>query len=262
MNAILTIHIIGLLGEEVWEKCNRVFDRLPLACVIDKEIFCVHGGIPRITSPDQSEIQSIMIVPVVSGVMPAYEYESDDARQICTDCLWSDPAKEDDGNMELDEDGFGESLRGGGAVCFGNLAVDNFLKTNKLSFIIRAHEAHTHGVSISKAARVFTVFSTSKDHRQGERAMAGCILVDEDRIQVINRSASYKNRYVHRRTSVSLQSLTTDQVEERRRLGLVRDSVGVCADFLSEEMEEYGYNSGDDNGDSRFSLCDNLRPAW
>ena len=33
-------------------------------------------------------------------------------------------------------------------------------------------------------ARVFTVFSTSKDHRQGERAMAGCILVDSDQIQV------------------------------------------------------------------------------
>jgi hypothetical protein len=31
---------------------------------------------------------------------------------------------------------------------------------------------------------VFTVFSTSKDHLQGERAMAGCILVDNDKIQV------------------------------------------------------------------------------
>ena len=32
--------------------------------------------------------------------------------------------------------------------------------------------------------RVFTVFSTSKDHRQGQAAMAGCILVDFDKIQV------------------------------------------------------------------------------
>jgi hypothetical protein len=28
------------------------------------------------------------------------------------------------------------------------------------------------------------VFSTSKDHRQGDKAMAGCILVDNDKIQV------------------------------------------------------------------------------
>jgi hypothetical protein len=53
-----------------------------------------------------------------------------------------------------------------------------------VSFIIRAHEAHAHGVSLSKAAKVFTVFSTSKDHGQGKKAMAGCILVDTDKIQV------------------------------------------------------------------------------
>ena len=47
-----------------------------------------------------------------------------------------------------------------------------------------------------QGARVFTVFSTSKDHRQGAKAMAGCILVDFDKIQVINRSPKYKNRYV------------------------------------------------------------------
>ena len=140
----------AVLGEEVWEKCNRVFDRLPLACVIDKEIFCVHGGIPRQITKDKNELETIMSIPVVSGVMPAYDYETDDTRQVCTDCLWSDPAKEEGDEVMLDHDGFGESQRGGGAVCFGNVAVENFLKTNNLSFIIRAHEAHSHGVSISK----------------------------------------------------------------------------------------------------------------
>ena len=43
---------------------------------------------------------------------------------------------------------------------------------------------------------------------------ASCILVDHDKIQVINRSASYKNQYVHRRTSISLQHLTDEQVEQ------------------------------------------------
>ncbi len=112
----------------------------------------------------------------------------------------------------LDYTGFGDSPRGGGAVCFGNSAIDNFLQANNLSYIIRAHEAHAYGVSISKSARVFTVFSTSKDHRQGSKAMAGCILVDCDKIQVINRSASYKNKYVHKRTSLCLRNLTDEQV--------------------------------------------------
>lgn len=67
-------------------------------------------------------------------------------------------------------------------------------------------------LTLSCPRSVFTVFSTSKDHRQGERAMAGCILVDNDKIQVINRSPQYKNKYVHRRTSVSLENLSSSQV--------------------------------------------------
>jgi hypothetical protein len=59
--------------------------------------------------------------------------------------------------------------------------------------------------------RVFTVFSTSKDHGQGRKAMAGCILVDVDKIQVINRSPAYKNKYIHHRTSVGCD-LSDDQV--------------------------------------------------
>ncbi len=59
--------------------------------------------------------------------------------------------------------------------------------------------------------RVFTVFSTSKDHGQGARAIAGCILVDSDKIQVINRSPAYKNKYVHHRSSIG-NDLTENQV--------------------------------------------------
>lgn len=46
-----------MLGERVWEACNAVFDRLPLAGVIDHDIFCVHGGIPRPLSESASRIQ-------------------------------------------------------------------------------------------------------------------------------------------------------------------------------------------------------------
>jgi len=45
------------LGEDVWEACNAVFDRMPLAAVIDRDIFCVHGGIPRPLDGSTSRIQ-------------------------------------------------------------------------------------------------------------------------------------------------------------------------------------------------------------
>ena len=60
--------------------------------------------------------------------------------------------------------------------------------------------------------RVFTVFSTSKDHKQGGRAMAGCILVDVEKIQVINRSPAYANKYVHRQASLALQNVSKEEV--------------------------------------------------
>ncbi len=58
--------------------------------------------------------------------------------------------------QDLCDDGFGPSLRGGDCVCFGMPAIDEFLQSNQLSFIIRAHEAHAHGVSLSKAAKVLS----------------------------------------------------------------------------------------------------------
>jgi diadenosine tetraphosphatase ApaH/serine/threonine PP2A family protein phosphatase len=188
------------VGSQVWEECNQAFDRLALAAVIDQDIFCIHGGIPRPIESFTSELQAIMAVPKVAAVMPSYEHETDWQKQVAGDCIWSDPAA-DETYAQLGPDGFGESPRGGGAICFGTKAIDNFLESNNLSYIIRAHEAHANGVSLSKGGRVFTVFSTSKDHRQGTNAMAGCILVDNYLIQVINKSPKYKNKFTHRRSS-------------------------------------------------------------
>ena len=94
------------------------------------------------------------------------------------------------------------------------------------------------------------MFSTSKDHRQGCRAMAGCILVDFDMIQVINRSPKYKNKYVHRRTSVSLKHLSPEELEQRRKLGLVRTSV-ADAEYLKLKKEMELDNEVDSNDENK-----------
>lgn len=258
-------------GEQVWEAVNQVFDRLPLAGVIDNDIFCVHGGFPRPVKGKEmaARIEDILSIPRVAGISPTYDHESRISQQVgklyveghplkpskCTlaycltypllpllsflflqlasDCVWSDPALEDMEDGDLNEQGFGESLRGGGAVCFGNKAVDNFLAINQFSYIVRAHEAHAEGVGLSKGARVFTVFSTSKDHGQGAGAVAGCILVDGDAIRVINRSAKYKNKFVHRRQSATAAGVAHHHMEKAIKLGLVLNVPGEAAEKRS-----------------------------
>ncbi|CAM9183256.1 unnamed protein product, partial [Choristocarpus tenellus] len=81
------------LGQDVWESCNQVFDRLPLAAVIDHDIFCVHGGIPRPLSGSTSRMQDILCVPPVAGVCPPNESETFESQQVASDCMWSDPAR-------------------------------------------------------------------------------------------------------------------------------------------------------------------------
>jgi len=207
---------------------------MPLSCVIDQDIFCVHGGIPRSMS-----IQDVLMVPRVAGINPPYEHESEKAQQVASDCIWSDPASEEQEHSTVNADtGFGESLRGGGAICFGHKAVTDFLQRHNYSYIMRAHEAHADGVAVSKGARVFTVFSTSKDHNQGSKAMAGCILVDSEKLQIINRSPAYKNQYVHRRDSVSLANLTQYEIDAREKVGLVSSASADESEYEYEYEEE------------------------
>lgn len=258
------------LGYTVWESTNQVFDRMPLAAVIDQDIFCVHGGIPRplhtvhrndeddvndglnttttSTISISSRIQDILRVPNVSGINPPYEHEPCLLQRVASDCIWSDPASSEQERTCVDpQTGFGESLRGGGAICFGHKAVTDFLEQEGYSYIMRAHEAHAQGVAVSKGARVFTVFSTSKDHNQGDGAMAGCMLVDHDKLQVINRSPAYKNQYIHRRDSISLQALSEKEIHQRIQLGLVT---------LSEEEEDNDYNPNEEDDEQWESIVE------
>ena len=97
---------------------------------------------------------------------------------MTNDLLWADPAQANQ-ESSLNDDGFGQGERGPGAICFGAKAVTDFLSENKFTHVIRAHEPTQQGVAISKAGRVITIFSTSRDHGC-ENAFCGCLLVDRN----------------------------------------------------------------------------------
>jgi diadenosine tetraphosphatase ApaH/serine/threonine PP2A family protein phosphatase len=140
--------------EKVFDEFCRAFDAMPLAAVVGKQIFCVHGGLsPRISClADIEELERPLT-------------ELGDAKSL----LWADP------NSQCNFR-FGDSLRGN-TVEYGPVAVDEFLRATGCRLIVRAHQC-VDGVRWERGMPVVTVFSSSGYLSSG-RNQAGCLLIDE-----------------------------------------------------------------------------------
>jgi len=167
-------------GNNVWEAVNKCFDALPIAAVIDKKIFCVHGGIPSLQHSEGllSEIDSIPLVL------------SDPEKQspLAWDLMWSDPLRDDDRDADIerdlkDNDGFTGNFKRGTAHMFSSEALQNFLDKNKLSHVVRAHEVQQKGFEVQLNGKLLTVFSSSQ--YCGGKNEAACILAHKNRLRTI-----------------------------------------------------------------------------
>ena len=101
----------------MWELFTDVFDYIPIGCIIENSIFCVHGGL----SP------SIETIEDIKELDRFYEITHEGA---FTDLMWSDP--------DTDNTGFTLSPRGAGYL-FGEDVLNKFLHLNKMEKIVRAH---------------------------------------------------------------------------------------------------------------------------
>ncbi|RNF18730.1 Ser/Thr protein phosphatase [Trypanosoma conorhini] len=127
---------------------QRCFCALPLATIIGKKVFVVHGGLPRrkgVTLADIGRIQRFRQIPMPENSQP----EEDELFQ---DLLWSDPVEE----MQ----GWRESVRGAGVI-FGPDLTHDFLKNNELELIVRSHEECLKGYEEHHDRKLLTVFSAS-----------------------------------------------------------------------------------------------------
>lgn len=109
--------------ENVYSLCLEAFNALPLAAIIDGDVFCVHGGLSKDlkTVEQLNEIDRNMEPPETG---------------LFSDILWSDP--------EPNIKGFEESQRGAGYL-FGGDVTAEFLKNNNLKFMCRAHQVAQDG---------------------------------------------------------------------------------------------------------------------
>lgn len=185
-----------MLGKQIWETCNKCFDFLPAAAVIDEQLFCAHGGIPRKLTPGGEDTRLDDIRSLPQPFDPCQEIEKGDikseiARAILMDMLWGDPASESQ-SKKLNNEGY--LVRGAlddpmnpdtpRHMVYGVQYLDEFFHKHKLNRLLRGHQAVATGCGVSMGTRVLTVFSDSKDHFDHEVTQCGIILV-EDEISVI-----------------------------------------------------------------------------
>ncbi|EFA78478.1 protein phosphatase 2A catalytic subunit [Heterostelium album PN500] len=120
----------------VWRFFTDLFDYLPLTALIEKQVFCLHGGLsPSIDTLDHiRNLDRLQEVPH-EGAM--------------CDLLWSDPD---------DRSGFGYSPRGAGYT-FGKDISEQFNHNNGLTLVARAHQLVMEGYNWCHDQNVVTIFS-------------------------------------------------------------------------------------------------------
>lgn len=125
-------------AETAFKMFNALFDVMPLAAVIDEQIFCCHGGIPSMTS----SLEQIAALPNV--------LKDPGKIDLANEILWNDPITDREyeellshtpslGSLHLPE-GFLPNTKRNSGCLFSESALKRFLSLNGMSHFIRGHE--------------------------------------------------------------------------------------------------------------------------
>lgn len=159
----------------VFVKVNEFFDYLPLAATIEGKIICLHGGIG-------STLNSTEQIEALQRPLEVIHEVSSAEQQLVVDILWSDPTDNDQElgiqpNLIRDPNGTGNIVK------FGPDKVNQFLRINGLSLILRAHECVMDGFERFAAGNLMTVFSAT-DYC-GRHKNAGAVLFITRKFEII-----------------------------------------------------------------------------
>ena len=124
----------------IFQQLCNLFEYLPLAAIVNNQIFCVHSGISK-NALYLNEIQRLKFPIKIK------------ACQIAKDLLWNSPNNNDNFNKNFPIEYKPEK--------FDANSLDNFLKNNKLKMIIRSHDVCQKGIINSFGDRLLTIFSST-----------------------------------------------------------------------------------------------------
>ena len=150
----------------IFNTFNDLFDRLPLAAVINETVLCLHGGIG-------SSITSIGDIEKIKRPLEVIHEVTNIDQQLVVDILWSDPT-DSDADTGIQPNTTRDPTGVGNIVKFGPDRVSEFLKNNNLGMIIRAHECVMDGFERFSGGQLITIFSAT-DYC-GKHKNAGAIL--------------------------------------------------------------------------------------
>jgi diadenosine tetraphosphatase ApaH/serine/threonine PP2A family protein phosphatase len=155
----------------LWALCADAFDLLPLAALVDQDVFCVHGGL----SPRLPMIEKISLLERQAEIP-----QSGPVADLC----WSDPE-----NVSQ----WRENTRGAGYL-FGFNETTKFTRINRLCFVARSHQLAMEGVTKyfdgpqrDREFRLITIWSAPNySYRSGNKAAIMALGVEEeDRKRII-----------------------------------------------------------------------------
>uniref|UniRef100_A0A7S4QH93 Serine/threonine-protein phosphatase n=1 Tax=Alexandrium monilatum TaxID=311494 RepID=A0A7S4QH93_9DINO len=119
-------------GPKVYECFHKVFDHLPVACLISKRVLVLHGGIGN-GQWGLRDLRSIKRPLSTNALL-------DPANKWILNLLWSDPIEEDD-SSKLGVFGVHPSPRGQMGLCFAWDLTRVFCARNGLGLIVRSHQS-------------------------------------------------------------------------------------------------------------------------
>jgi diadenosine tetraphosphatase ApaH/serine/threonine PP2A family protein phosphatase len=130
--------VLTKFSRETYARFARAFSELPLAAVLNRKIFCVHGGIAK----GLREVHEI-------NELERASVEPEDPRLL--QLLWNDPSES--------TKGFTFNYLRGGFYRYGEDVFREFLDGNALTRLIRSHEVFEEGYQYFFDKKLLSIFS-------------------------------------------------------------------------------------------------------